>query len=89
MIGGYQIINLGNKELTDEATIIKGVYNLIEGTKKPILLTNVNVGGTEIHNFFPQVHINDGNFELPWIMSASAVGRIIVNDDDEVTYVTD
>lgn len=47
--GGYQILDLGNIDLTTSPTI-EGLYELIEGTKKPIRLTRINLGGVEKHD---------------------------------------
>lgn len=42
MKGGYQIIDLKGIEIEAAGTTIPGVYNLIEGSQVPILLTGIN-----------------------------------------------
>lgn len=62
--GGYQILDLGNVDLTTSPTIA-GLYELIEGTKKPIRLTRINLGGVEKHDVvsMPVVSGSDYVFE--------------------------
>lgn len=53
--GGYQIIDLKNEDLrtgighdfSDEK-----IYEILEGTRSPILLTNIVIDGVELHDTF-------------------------------------
>ena len=52
-MGGYQIIDLKNEEFTDGAAkVVPGIHALIEGTRKAILLANVQIDGVEYHDAF-------------------------------------
>lgn len=70
MEGGYQIIDLKNKVLseTGDGTLISGIYELIEGTRKPLLIQNVviEVSGSpkEFRDFFVSPSIRDTYFDL-------------------------
>lgn len=83
-IGGYQIIDLGNKSLTTTAVTIDGIYELIEGTRKTILLTGVNIGAVEKHDLFAEVNVSSDDFVIH-----AYGGTITITDDDEVTYTED
>lgn len=63
-IGGYQIIDLKNTPLNTTAVVIEGVYAKIEGTKKPLLLSGININGTEYHDAFVSAKVNDSNYEI-------------------------
>lgn len=52
-MGGYQIIDLKNEAFTTgTAKSVPGIYALIDGTRKAILLTNVQIDGAEYHDAF-------------------------------------
>ena len=58
-IGGYQIIDLKGKNLTtDVGMVYEGIYELIEGTTKPILLSGIQVDDTEYQDVYVSVSIN-------------------------------
>ena len=70
MKGGYQIIDLGGINLTaneiDEGAqeIVKGVYEKIEGTDKPVLIQNYSVDGIEEKPFFGTLISEDLGFAV-------------------------
>ena len=62
-IGGYQIIDLKNTKLTvGTGTKIDGVYDKIKSTRKAILISGLNVGGTEYHDTFVELTVSGTNY---------------------------
>lgn len=81
--GGYQIIDLKNKQLTSGTGMVyEGIYDLIEGTRKAILVSGLNVGGTEYHDTFVDFTVNGSNFE------GTIYGKTITISDTDVVTVT-
>ena len=61
--GGYQIIDLKNIKLTvGTGTKIDGVYDKIKSTRKAILISGLNVGGTEYHDTFVELTVSGTNY---------------------------
>lgn len=58
MNGGYQIVDFSDVDFKPDGSTynVEGIYELVEGTRKPILVTNFTVGGTEYHDVFAIVH---------------------------------
>lgn len=82
-IGGYQIIDLKGKNLTtDVGMVYEGIYELIEGTRKPILLSGIQVDDIEYQDVFTSVTINGSAFEL------RAYNRLFTIEDTDVVTVT-
>lgn len=51
--GGYQILDLKDVQVEENvASTIKGIYGTIEGTRKPIYVSGLNVGGLEIRDAY-------------------------------------
>lgn len=84
MRGGYQIIDCAGVYFTaGTATKVSGAYALIEGTRKPIRLNNVVVGGTEYHDAFCEFTVSESNF------TGTTYGyTVTVTQDDAVTFTT-
>lgn len=81
--GGYQIIDLKNKELTSGVGMVyEGIYDKVEGTRKAILISGLNVGGTEYHDTFVELTVNSTNFE------GTIYGKTITISDEDVVTVT-
>lgn len=81
--GGYQIIDLKNKELTSGVGMVyEGIYDKIEGTRKAILISGLNVGGTEYHDTFVELTVNESNFV------GTIYGKTITISDNDVLTVT-
>lgn len=81
--GGYQIIDLENYDFSPEtAQTIVGVYAKIEGTRKPILLSNIVVDGKEFHDVFisPKLSGTTYSFEIYDEYNVS------ITDNDEITF---
>lgn len=79
-MGGYQILDLKNTAFVkNTAQVLEGAYEKIEGTRKAILLTNVNVDGTEYHDTFIE------GSGTPF--TATVYGyTLTIADDDNVTF---
>lgn len=83
-IGGYQIIDLKGKNLTtDVGMVYDGLYELIEGTRKPILLSGIQIDDTEYQDVFAELSVNGSNIEL------RAYGKVFTVQDNNVVTVTD
>lgn len=51
--GGYQILDLKNKNLTSGVGMVyEGIYEQVEGTRKTHLVSGLQVGGVEYHDMF-------------------------------------
>lgn len=61
-MGGYQIINLHNIPLSNTVVNIQGIYDLIESTRKVILLSNINIDGIEYHDTFINITVDNSNY---------------------------
>ena len=61
--GGYQIIDLGDVVLTTGVgTTIKGVFDTIKGTRKAILVSGYNLGGTKYHDTFVDFTVSGSDY---------------------------
>ena len=60
--GGYKIIDLKGKSLSTTATTIDGVYAGIGSTKKPIMLCNINIGGTAYHDTIINITVSSSKY---------------------------
>ena len=79
--GGYQIIDLKNTKLTvGTGTKIDGVYDKIKSTRKAILISGLNVGGTEYHDTFVELTVSGTNY------TGTIYGKTItISNEDLVT----
>lgn len=61
--GGYQIIDLGNRNFHHLVGItIPGIYDKIEGTRKPILLSGFKYADVEFKDMFVNFTVSGSNF---------------------------
>ena len=64
--GGYQIVSFGGKNITsaDSPTVQLDTapYGLIEGTRKPIMLTDVVIDNTAYHGAFIQPYVSGTSY---------------------------
>lgn len=61
--GGYQILNLSGKSFTTGATAyVTNAYKTIEGTRKVILVSGLEVDGAEYRDAFVDFTVDSGNF---------------------------
>lgn len=85
--GGYQILDFSGYKFTmDQEIYIKGIFDLVNNTKKMILVSGLNLGGEDLRDSVVFVVDNDEfSFSLhyPWGVSSSYV--ISIGDDDLVT----
>lgn len=83
--GGYQIINLDNHLFTSGVGFeIKGIYDIIEGTRKAILISGLVLDGTEYHDCFTTPEVNGSNFEM-LIKTTKYEITISIQDNDIIT----
>lgn len=81
--GGYQIIDLEGRELESGVGMVyDDIYKKIEGTRKAILISGLNVGGTEYHDTFVELTANGSNYE------GTIYGKSITISDINVVTVT-
>ena len=61
--GGYQILDLSGHSFTTGATgYVDGAYEKIEGTRKVILVSGLEVDGTEYRDAFVDFTVDSGNY---------------------------
>lgn len=82
MRGGYQIIDLKGVNHTPAVGMVHDdIYDIVEGTTKPILLTNIVVDDKEYKDAFVTVDINESAFVI------KIYGyTITINSNDVVTF---
>lgn len=86
-VGGYQIIDFKNHNFQEGmGFVIDGIYDKIESTRKPILVTGLILDEYEYRNKFVDIEVNGSNFELDYNLGISGKHiRITVQDTDVVT----
>lgn len=87
-MGGYQIIDFKNVNFPEISAPIKfeGVYDKIEGTRKPIMITNFVFDTWEIRNQFVDIYpTNNGKFEFKINGFYSSKITVEIGADDFVT----
>lgn len=61
--GGYQILDLSGNAFTTGSTVyVKNAYEKIEGTRKVILVSGLEVDGTELRDAFVDFTVDSGNY---------------------------
>lgn len=82
MVGGYKIIDLKNKNHTPGVGMVHNdIYDEVEATKKPILLSNIVIDDTEYKDTYVTVTLNESDFK------ASVYGyTVTINSNDVVTF---
>lgn len=86
--GGYKIIDFKNKELKDGVGMVfEGIYDAIEGTRKPLLISGLNLDGQEIHDFYGLPYLEGTNYIIVVQGSLDTFEyELTINDNDVVTY---
>lgn len=80
--GGYQIIDLKGIPLTSGVGMqYEGLYDLIEGTRKVIMLSGISIDDVEYHDCFVEPVVDGTNFNIV------AYGKTIVIADTDVVTV--
>lgn len=84
-LGGYHIIDLDRKPIDDiNGLTVPGIYEDIEGTDKPILVTGINNDGTEMKPRFVAFDVSGTDF----VGYLNPTTTITIDDDDLVTIAT-
>lgn len=87
-VGGYKIIDLENKLFTPDVGIVyDGIYEKIKQTRKPILLSGLNIEGEVVyHDFYVVPEPWEGRFVMTTheFTSGAAEYTIEVAENDEV-----
>lgn len=89
--GGYQIINLNDHPHTSGVGMVhEGIYDKIEGTRKPILLSGITVDAVEYHDTYIFPTVNGTNFVAVVGTNPTTNSTIIINiqDNDVVTFTS-
>lgn len=82
-IGGYQVIDLKNKNLISGVGMqYSGLYDLIEGTRKPILVSGIQLDSEEYHDAFAEVSANGSQYEF------DLYGYLFTINDNDVVEAT-
>jgi hypothetical protein len=87
--GGYQIINLeGHPHTSGVGAVHEGIYEKIEGTSKPILLSGIVVNATEYHDTYIFPCVNGSNYVAVVGENPTTNQRIVIDiqDNDVVTF---
>ena len=86
--GGYQIIDFENREFTvNVGQVFQGVYDKIEGTRKPLLISGFHYEGVEYHDFFATCNVVGDQFVIKFEAPVAVNIFIKVEDTDVVTVV--
>lgn len=81
-MGGYKIINLNNVNITTaDGGTVDGIYESMENNyRKPLLLSNVVIDGTEYADCYIMATVADSNY------SFTAYGKTFtVTNEDKIT----
>ena len=87
--GGYQIIDLGDKEHTSGVGMTHdGIYDKIEGTRKAILLSGIVIDDVEYHDTFINPVVNGTKYVAVVNVNPSKNEEYVINiqDNDVVTF---
>ena len=84
--GGYQIIDLQGKSFNAEASYVyEGIYDLIEGTTKPIYISGFILNNVEQRDCYAEVHLQGTSFICTVKAKDGNKYTIIVADNDVVS----
>lgn len=82
--GGYKILDLEKVTVPAsdaEHAVVNGIYEAIEGTRKPILISGLHTALAEYPDTFAAPVLREGDFEF------NIFGiTVTVTDDDEIYY---
>ena len=80
--GGYKVIDLAHKPLSNFATVYPGIYNDIESSNKMCVVSGLFAGGVEYDDF---AVLFTGGTTLNGKVTDSL--QLVITDDDKVTVV--
>lgn len=85
MVGGYQIINLNDFNFSTDSTTtkIKGIYELLESSRKAVLITGFTYDNVEYKAIFAGFEVIDSNFSTIVDYSSNSF-NITITDDNNV-----
>lgn len=84
MRGGYQIIDLKNKDIsTGVGMLFDGIYDTIEGTRKAVLVTGLQYEGVEYADTFVELHVEGSAY------IGNIYGKNINIQDTDVVTITE
>ena len=89
-VGGYQIIDLKNfpfDTIKNNSVVIEGIYDKIESTLKPILLTGMVVDDIEVRNQFVTPRVSGSEYGLFVSGNAEGFQGFTINSNDVVTMI--
>ena len=82
--GGYQIIDLKNKNFTlGTGMVVEGAYEKIDGTNKPIYISGICIAGVEYHDTYVNFVVKQTNFE--GLIHVDSIYKIVIQDNDVIT----
>lgn len=80
--GGYQILDLsGNNFTVGASQYVRGAYDKIEGTRKVILVSGLEVEGVEYRDAFVDFTVSAGNFVGTMYGKKITVGSSVDGND--------
>ena len=85
-VGGYQIIDLKNHNFEEGVGFtIDGIYDIIEATRKPILVSGVKFEGVELQDQFVMAKVIGSSYKLAYQFDEVTYLQILIEDTDVVT----
>lgn len=86
---GYKIIDFKGIEIKTDGVTVPGVYNAIDESNKPLIASNINLGGAIMKPFaMGFIQLGTGEYSFA-ITSVNGVGNISISEDDTVTLITE
>lgn len=87
--GGYQIIDLQNKNHEIGVGMVhEGIYDKIEGTRKALLISGLQVNDTEFHDTFSTPVVDGSNFVFAMYDGSTKKYFYMTVADTDVVTVT-
>lgn len=89
-VGGYQIIDLKNFPFDSSkgnSVVIDGIYEKIEGTLKPILLTGIVINDMEVRNLFVFPSYTGSSYGIFFGSMIDNVQGFEISSSDVVTMI--
>lgn len=86
MIGGYQIITLNDFNFTPSNTTIKikGIYDILENSRKAVLITGFTYDSIEYRGIFAGFEVINSNFSTIVDYSSNSFNITITDEDDVI-----
>ena len=84
-----QYIDLQNINLNQngDPVTIKGIFNTIKNTRKRVVLTNVKLDGTEIHDVTGAVNTGGGKFVIVQAID-TGIRSFVISSNDTIKFTT-